>query len=264
MGLNHAIELSEDGKTLYSSSVDKVYSWPYNGKTATIAGDIRTVIQGMYPGRFGHETRTLELSKKAPGMMLVSLGSAGNFDKAAKDIKTGISQIRAFNISSGKTYNYTDGEVIGWGLRNSVGLAESPQGGIWSNENGSDDVSYGTSKIDVHENSPGEEINYHGSLVGDRSLIGKNYGYPHCAAMWSTTGMTEANLKVGQHFAANPPPAPLGIGEDLYKTQGVLSNAQCQKDYVAPRLTVPPHWAPLDIKFNSKGSVAYMTAHGSW
>jgi len=42
------------------------------------------------------------------------------------------------------------------------------------------------------------------------------------------------------------------------------SDTSCQKDHIAPRLTFPAHWAPLDIKFNADGSSAFITSHGSW
>jgi hypothetical protein len=60
------------------------------------------------------------------------------------------------------------------------------------------------------------------------------------------------NLKVGKQFY---------IGGS--RTQGA-SDDKCQKDYIPPRLTLPSHWAPIDIEFNTPGTVAYMTSRGSW
>jgi glucose/arabinose dehydrogenase len=237
--------LSPDGKTIYASSVASVFSWGYDPKQAKSIGAPKTLVTGMTG--FDHTTRTILMPKKAPGLMLVSRGSSGNVDNKAKTLSSGISQIRVFNVTNGKTYAYTDGEILGWGLRNSIGVGEHPDGGIWSNENGADNVQYKGS--DIHENNPGEEINYHGHLVGgDRSLFGKNYGYPDCGATWDTTG-SASTLRTGTHFA------PTGSS---------ASDTSCAKDYVAPRLTLPSHWAPIDIKFNSNGSVAYMTSRGSW
>jgi glucose/arabinose dehydrogenase len=74
-----------------------------------------------------HTTRTLLISKKVPDMMLVSRGSASNIDNQAHDKNSGHSNIRAFNISgSPRSTPYTGGTLVGWGLRNSVGLAEHP------------------------------------------------------------------------------------------------------------------------------------------
>jgi glucose/arabinose dehydrogenase len=87
--------------------------------------------------------------------------------------------IKVFNLTSipgGDPVDYTrDGIVLGWGLRNSVGLAANPSdGGIWSVENSADQIQRGG--YDIHKDDPGEELNYHGNLsdVGER---GPNYGY---------------------------------------------------------------------------------------
>jgi glucose/arabinose dehydrogenase len=139
---------------------------------------------------------------------------------------------------------YTEGKVIGWGLRNSVGMDEDPvTGAIYSNENGSDDLK--RDGRDIHENSPGEEINFHGYLNGTKYAgQGGNYGYPQCAASWNVNDMPRNTaLKVGKQFYLGTPDAN-------------FDDATCQKNYVAPRLTLPSHWAPIDIKFNSKGTVS--------
>jgi len=201
------------------------------------------------PSGRGHTTRTLLLSRKTPGLLVVSRGSDGNIDDATRDVTSGISQIRVFNISGTGTVKYTDGEVLGWGLRNSVGLAEHPKdGGIWSNENASDNM--GREGGDIHEESPGEEVNYHGTLA-DKSTWGKNYGYPDCAAVWHVEKIpSNSKLKVGMQFTHNG-------------TKEGITDEMCG-DFVGPRLTLPSHWAPLDIAFNQRGDVAYMTSHGSW
>lgn len=58
-------------------------------------------------------------------------------DFGAAQLNSGISQIRAFdinNLPSGRPYDYpSEGRLMGWGLRNSVGVAEHPvTGGIYS------------------------------------------------------------------------------------------------------------------------------------
>jgi glucose/arabinose dehydrogenase len=155
--LNHGIQLTPDGKTLFASTVDKVFSWPYDAKQKKTTSAPVTWVEGMRNS--DHTTRTLLLSKKAPGQLLVSRGSSSNIDYQALNINSGISQIRAFDVSgSPKKYKYTDGKVIGWGLRNSIGIDEHPvTGGIWSNENGSDDMK--RDGKDIHETSPGNYSN---------------------------------------------------------------------------------------------------------
>jgi glucose/arabinose dehydrogenase len=67
------------------------------------------------------------MSGKKPNMLLVSRGSQDNLDKTAQTKDLGISQIRAFDISGtprGQAYN--TGQVVGWGLRNSIGMDEHP------------------------------------------------------------------------------------------------------------------------------------------
>jgi len=205
-----------------------------------------------------HTTRTLLLSRKSPGLLLVSRGSSENIDDAAASITSGHSQIRVFNISSppATPLDYAiDGRLLGWGLRNSVGVAEHPDtGGIYSVENSADQLErQGT---DIHQDNPGEEMNFHGYLNSSSSTTtqpeqGGNYGYPHCFALWDTTNLpNKGDMKVGSQFALDPSPT--------------LNDTTCEEDYVAPRLTFQAHMAPLDIKFTSDGSLAYVSFHGSW
>lgn len=140
--LTHGIEISADGETLYASSSDKVFSWTYDAAAGTLT-DQRTLIVNM--NGFNHVTRTLLLSRKQPEMLLLSRGSGENLDRRASDITTGISQLRAFNLTEtadGSPLNFnTAGRVVGWGLRNSVGIAEHPvTGAIYTVENSADNI----------------------------------------------------------------------------------------------------------------------------
>lgn len=107
-----------------------------------------------------HTTRTLLLSQKDQGILLVSRGSTSNVDIAAEMLVSGHSQIKAFdtrNVSdSGYDFN-ADGLRLGWGLRNSVGIVEHPDtGGIYSVENSVDEIE--REGKDVHQDNPGEEM----------------------------------------------------------------------------------------------------------
>lgn len=250
MKVNHGIQLSPDGNQLFLSSPESVWSLPYSAKDTKVTGTHTTWVTGMT--QLGHFTRTLLMSKKVPGIMLVSRGSGPNIDPLARDVSSGVSQIRSFNISGPpKSLKYAEGNLIAWGLRNSIGLGENPaDGGIWSNENASDDMK--RQGKDIHETSPGEEINYHGDLTGKSDLHGKNYGYPECAAVWDVSVLPKnEQLSVGKQFTYT-------------STRANIDDIACEKNYVPPRLALPSHWAPIDMAFNSKGTVAYMTAHGSW
>ena len=248
--------MSEDGKTLYASNSDKAFSWPYDAAAAANSSGPTILVQGM--DNEDHTTRTLLLSKKVENTLLVSRGSTSNIDLEAADITSGRSQIKSFNINpstlGANSYDYTsEGTLLGWGLRNSVGVAEEPTaGGIWSVENSVDNIV--REGVDIHENNPGEELNFHGYLNGTKSSVqqGSSYGYPLCYAAWNLTEIPKnEGLQVGSQFWMG--------------TQNSTGNdTTCAKTAVPPRLTFPSHWAPLDIKFNSKGSVAYITSHGSW
>lgn len=81
-----------------------------------------------------HLSRTLLVPKAQPDVLLVQRGSDGNIDTPAAQIGTARSQIRIFKISDiqAAAVDYTKGEVLAWGLRNTVGFGEDPKGGIVS------------------------------------------------------------------------------------------------------------------------------------
>ncbi|PQK13799.1 hypothetical protein BB8028_0004g07300 [Beauveria bassiana] len=268
--LNHGIALTEDGKTLYASSADKVYEWTYDSKTVTLGDANRTIVTNM--SNSDHTTRTLLLSRKKPGILLVSRGSQSNEDSNAEDLDSGHSQIRSFDLSqlgsgsgsssSATPYAYLDGHVIGWGLRNSVGVAEDPSsGGLWSVENSFDQLH--RKGRDIHQDNPAEELNYHGTVDQDddggggnnsnnNKTQGGNYGYPVCYAIWSPANFPDLGaLTTASQFPDDDAP-------------GNVTDAACNDDYVAPRLAFQAHTAPLDIKFDADGAYAYISFHGSW
>ncbi|KAF9763084.1 hypothetical protein IL306_003251 [Fusarium sp. DS 682] len=259
--LNHGIALSKDGRTLYASTSDEVFAWPYDPSKITLRNSsVQTLVSNMTNG--GHTSRTLLISQKYPDMLLVSRGSDGNYDAGAEDRDSGRSQLRAFNISSfssdfdRKPYDYLDGVLLGWGLRNSVGVAEHPEtGGIFSVENSADNLH--RNGEDIHEDNPGEEMNFHGYLNGSDEDQGGNYGYPLCYTLWSTDDFPDlGDLKIGDQF-----PADRRTDDD---DATVLTDEECKYDYVAPVLAFQAHTAPLDMKFDENGTRAYISFHGSW
>jgi glucose/arabinose dehydrogenase len=227
-----------------------VYSWSYDPAAVSVSSRT-TLITNM--SNTDHTTRTLLLSRKNPGLLLVSRGSSENMDPVAAEVTSGHSQIRVFNISSvSAPYSYPmDGLMLGWGLRNSVGVAEEPlTGGIYSVENSADQLKrQGT---DIHEENPGEEMNFHGFLndTANNQYLGRNYGYPDCFAVWDTNLPDKGSLKTGDQFVLDP--------------NSTLNDTTCANDRIPPRLTFEAHMAPLDVKFAPDGSRAYITFHGSW
>ena len=201
-----------------------------------------------------HTTRTLLMSQKEPGILIVCRGSNSNIDPEASSLSSGHSQIKAFNTSNltstTQPYDFiSGGRLLGWGLRNSVGVAEEPlTGGIYSVENSADQVE--RDGVDIHEDNPGEEMNFHGFLNASTENQGGNYGYPSCYAVWNTSIPDPGNLTVGSQFTMDP--------------NSTLNDTTCATQFVPPRLTFQAHMAPLDIKFLPDGTVAYVTFHGSW
>lgn len=53
---------------------------------------------------------------------------------------------------------------------------------------------------DIHNDNPGEELNYHGLInsTEPNEQEGKNYGYPICYAVWETSTVTGVDdVRVG-------------------------------------------------------------------
>ncbi|KAF2472298.1 soluble quino protein glucose dehydrogenase [Lindgomyces ingoldianus] len=247
--LNHGIEITDDGKTLYVSSVETVFKYDYDSSSMTTKGQGKAIITGMTSNDL--LTRTLLLSRKSKNKLVVSRGGNDNIDLSTVDINNGMSQIRIFDPTK-DSQNYTAGTTLGWGLRNAVGVAENPKdGGVWSAENNADNIE--RDGFEIHENNPAEELNYHGKLDDSNNpLLGKNYGYPLCYGAWNITEIPSAGtLQIGQQFA---------IAENNATTQ----DSFCRNDRQAPRLVFQPHTSPLDLKFDGKGENLYVTLHGSW
>ncbi|KAH7369649.1 soluble quino protein glucose/sorbosone dehydrogenase [Rhexocercosporidium sp. MPI-PUGE-AT-0058] len=250
--LNHGLTLSNDGRTLYASTADVVYAWDYDPASPSLGGKRRIVVNGMDSG--GHTSRTLMMSQRQPGILVVSRGSDGNVDIETADVTSGRSQLKAFDLNtrtaeSGPLDYASQGILLGWGLRNSVGVAEEPtEGGIYSVENSVDEIE--RAGVDIHQDNPGEEMNYHGFLNGSKENQGGNHGYPYCFALWDTAVPNNDSLSVGSQFSMD---------------QTTTSNDTfCRDDRIAPRLTFQAHMAPLDMKFLPNGTQAFISFHGSW
>ena len=192
------------------------------------------------------------MSDVAPGMLYVSRGSDSNIDVLAEQLSSGRSQIKIFDTtnmnSAAMPYDFTStGRLLGWGLRNSVGIAEEPlTGGIYTVENSADNIE--RDGVDIHQDNPGEEMNYLGFL-NSSAPVG-NYGYPVCFALWNTDIPDLGNLTVGSHFSPDQ--------------NATVNDTFCNEDRVPPRLTFQAHMAPLDIIFLPNGTEAIVTFHGSW
>ncbi|MCJ1478977.1 hypothetical protein MMC13_007661 [Lambiella insularis] len=202
-----------------------------------------------------HTTRTLLVPRNANDFLLVSRGSTANIDPQAELLSSGHSEVKAFNLTNVTSRGYdfdTDGLRLGWGLRNSVGVGEHPTtGGIYTVENSVDQLT--RDGQDVHEDNPGEEMNFLGYLNGTKDVNqGRNFGYPYCFSAWVPADIPDnSNLTVGSAFAAGTP-------------NNTINDTYCADQTVAARLTFQAHMAPLDIKFNNSGTEGWVTFHGSW
>ncbi|KAI9171179.1 soluble quinoprotein glucose/sorbosone dehydrogenase [Paramyrothecium foliicola] len=252
---NHGLALSQDGKTLLASTAVEVHAFPYDASQGSI-GTGKVIITGMTPTGT-HRTRTLLAPPNDPNLLLVSHGSIDNMDEDALEVESGRSSIRVFKLGDlldqESPVNFTDGAVLGWGLRNSEGVGQDPStGNIWSVENSLDNMK--RSGKDIHNDNPGEELNLHGR-PGDTEgeLYGKNFGYPSCVAIWNPDTVEDypGGATVGKHMAGDQS-APQH--DDEY----------CQNETIAPKLTFAAHTAPLDIKFQQNGAAAFISLHGSW
>ncbi len=233
-----------------------------------------------------HVSRTLLVPRHNPELLLVSRGSNANIDKETADINSGRSQLRTFKIADlvkdgAQPVEYTAGAVLGWGLRNSVGVADDPTNGYivsffllkrhkikrkkkgktstmntdicgkWTVENSLDNMK--RKGDDIHNSNPGEELNFHGRPNDTASAqYGRNYGYPGCVAIYDPSNVKDfdGGASVGQQMT--------GDFIDGY------TDAWCRDNATAPRLTFGSHLAPLDIKFLDDGSAALISFHGSW
>lgn len=252
LNLNHGIWVN--GTTLYASNTDSLYSWTYDPASGAVSNQ-EQLIQGM--NGTDHSTRTLLLSEKVPGMMVVSRGSLANLDEQATTIEGGTAQVRAFNLNNRTgVYNWNDGLLLAWGVRNEVGIAEHPNSGqIYGVENSADQIM--RDGVDVSNNNPGEELNYFGYLNGTPyENQGGFYGYPWCLSAWNTTELpNNQNLTIGDQFAFD--------GTSALNNEN-RTDEFCATDAVPPRLVFQAHMAPLDIKFNNSGTEGWVTFHGSW
>jgi len=170
---------------LYASTTDSAFSWPYNAGTTAVGNPNTTLVSGM--NTEDHTTRTLLIPQKANGVLIISRGSTSNIDLEAEQLSSGHSQVRAFNLTNvpAKGYNFdTEGLRLGWGLRNSVGVGEHPlTGGIYAVENSADEIT--REGTNIHEDNPGEEMNFLGYLNGTQyANQGRNFGCMCCVSPW--------------------------------------------------------------------------------
>ena len=192
-----------------------------------------------------HITRTLLIPRSVDNYIVVNRGSTRNLDELASDKSTGISQVRAFDLTQVPTggYNFaTSGQVLGWGLRNEVGIGEASDGGIWGVENSADQLR--RNKVDIYATNPAEELNSLGYLNGTQvAQQGSNFGYPSCFTVWNASTLPNSSgLQTGDQFALD-------------------SSVDCS-NFTSPRLAFRPH--TVSEIFSSAGSLSDKIHRHHW
>ncbi|TEA22071.1 L-sorbosone dehydrogenase [Colletotrichum sidae] len=246
--LTHGMALSEDGKTLYASTVAQVLAWSYDQKAGTVNAEPAVVVDNM--ANNDQTTRTLVMSRASGNWLVVSRGVDDNFDTDALDASSGHAQVKAFDLgrAGNDPFDFSaDGKLLGWGIRNAVAVAEDPAtGNVWAMDNSIDDIT--RNGVDVHDNNPGEELNLLGAVANETEA--GNYGYPRCFAVWDTSIPLNSSLKVGDQFSM--------------EQNNTMNDTRCHNDYIAPRLTFQSHTSPVFLKFSNDGSRAFMSFRGSF
>ncbi|KAH6903287.1 cellobiose dehydrogenase [Coprinopsis sp. MPI-PUGE-AT-0042] len=252
--LNHAVDVV--GTRLVASSSDIAWSWEYNPATLQ-ATNRKTLVTGMdHPG---HVTRTLLISRKNPDYIVVSVGSDGNIDEASIEQSSGTAQIRVFDMRNlpQEGSAYTDeryGKIMGFGLRNDVGMTEDRAGIVHSIENSADNVFriVNGDRRDIHADNPAEKVYNLGSVTSPSGLFG---GYPICLSTWQSEDFKDGDVskKPGDWFVQDT-------------TNGTFTDGWCETNAKKPTVLLPPHTAPLDMKFGVRDGDAnmYASLHGSW
>lgn len=239
--------LSEDGRTIYASSVSQVLAWAYDQQAGTVNAEPAVIIDNM--ANNDQTTRTLVMSQASKNWLVVSRGVDENFDVDALDSSSGHAQVKAFDLSKvgNDPFDFNiDGKLLGWGIRNAVAVAEDPAtGNIWAMDNSIDDIT--RNGFDIHDNNPGEELNLLGTVANETEA--GNYGYPRCFAVWDTSIPLNNSLEVGDQFSM--------------EQNTTMNDTRCHKDYIAPRLTFQSHTSPVFLKFDKDGSRAFMSFRGS-
>lgn len=220
--MNHGLALSRDSRTLYVSDADKVYAYNYDAQAGIVSDNRTTLIFGMQGT--DHMTRTLLIPSSVDNYIVVNRGSTQNLDELALDEATGVSHVKAFDLTQVPSGGYrfsTSGQILGWGLRNEVGIGEASDGGIWGVENSADQLR--RNRVDIYATNPAEELNWLGYLNETKiAQQGSNFGYPTCFTVWDASALPNSgSLQTGDQFALD-------------------SNTDCS-NFTSPRLAFHPH-----------------------
>jgi glucose/arabinose dehydrogenase len=261
--INHGLAI--DMNYLYASTDEDVYRWPYVfdsdaenftsiGKTQRehVIYNISSNGTGWTP--YGHMTRTLLFSPQNQ-FLYISVGSSDNID-----VDSYRSRIRRFNTSlflqssqsstPGFSGNITDvfgnmsllqlpldfdrGDIYVDGVRNTVGMAFDSNEVLWGADNGPSNLTRNDLGLDLNVDNPADR------LFQFMEPIGKHYGYPYCFAEFL---LPNGNGR-GTSWAW-----PSFLNGTTNGTSKIVSDEECQTEYVQATIAMQGHVAPLGMTF---------------
>lgn len=188
------------------------------------------------PAPVGHTSRTVIFG--TDGKMYVSAGSSCNICVESDPRRAAILRFNPDGSIPADNPFANDGDsrrrpLWAWGLRNSVGMVVSPQGGLWANHNGSDGMG---------DHLPPEEI-----VIDVQS--NRSHGWPHCYT----------------------PGVGVTAGPEVRDTRMALPVGFTCSQAVAAQFNAPAHSAPLGMTLGSGVNFPadyaddlYVAYHGSW
>ena len=87
--------------------------------------------------------------------------------------------------------------------------------------------------------------------MGDVTKPNNNwYGYPTCFTVWQPSDFTDKTFKVGDWFVLSP--------------NSTFNDDTCAQRATKAAMTLFPHSAPIDCKFDAASQNMFITYHGSW
>ncbi|KAF8062408.1 hypothetical protein FPV67DRAFT_1452256 [Lyophyllum atratum] len=262
-----------DGARLYLSTGKDVLLYAYDASTKSIVPGFTPypVVDGIpADGEFSSHPITLERDTSGKVIaILIGTGPLTNIDPSARDPASGRSQIRRFvfptiqpAIFPPPSLHWSQGEVVGYGLRNPSGFAFAPTASIsplpvkptptpYVVDNGAsiDNVtSIGVTPKFVNDN-PADEVN----VISYATDLKKFHGFPDCTTLWNPqadpVGVPQyTGLSPGDQISLN-----LGVGrEDKWCRE--------ESNNKLPLLPLQAHSSPTDIKFYENSTLSDLTS----
>lgn len=253
----HNAEIDEKNGYLYAGTKDGVKRWRWSATTDR-GGDGEDVVTGQ-PGGGNHPYHPLHVYE---GFLYVDSGSLRNsMDPMPDGYDTERAVIKRFDLAkftSGKPFEWKDGEIFVKGARNVTGFGRDAKGRIYGVVSGLDDLRY--EGKDVHADNPGDEV-----VLLEKD---KAFGYPFCFAavrIVKDGKVLAPGTMLRSEVASQNPLAG--------KTTSTKDDAWCAKNAEPPLSVLQAHASSLSIAFftGPAGNLpdrwkngAFIALHGSW